>query len=410
MAFGRSVMGRVALSAGVLGCVAALAAGSSFAQEIKIGSVAAVTGPVAEVVDGIVAGRNLAAQHVNDQGGLLDGAAYRLVLGDSQCDPKAAVDAATKVVNVEQVVAIVGATCSGGTNAMAQSVTIPAGVVSVSDSATAPSITELEDNDLVFRVVPSDAYQGQVLAGLAMDRGLGKLALTYANDDYNAGLAAAFEESFKELGGEITAKQMHEPNKASYRSELATLAGQPADGLALFAYYGGSGITIIRNSLENGLFETFLAADGMADATVIEQIGADMLRDHLFITLPGSDSQDPSYRAFAEAFEESGKDPAGPFIANGYDATFLIALAIEKVGAADRAKISEALRAVAGPPGIVIRPGQWTEAKEAIAAGDDINYEGASGPADFDENGDVAGIYQLYMVGADDQWQSQLIK
>ena len=403
-------MGRVALSAGVLGCVAALAAGSSFAQEIKIGSVAAVTGPVAEVVDGIVAGRNLAAQHVNDQGGLLDGAAYRLVLGDSQCDPKAAVDAATKVVNVEQVVAIVGATCSGGTNAMAQSVTIPAGVVSVSDSATAPSITELEDNDLVFRVVPSDAYQGQVLAGLAMDRGLGKLALTYANDDYNAGLAAAFEESFKELGGEITAKQMHEPNKASYRSELATLAGQPADGLALFAYYGGSGITIIRNSLENGLFETFLAADGMADATVIEQIGADMLRDHLFITLPGSDSQDPSYRAFAEAFEQSGKDPAGPFIANGYDATFLIALAIEKVGAADRAKISEALRAVAGPPGIVIRPGQWTEAKEAIAAGEDINYEGASGPADFDENGDVAGIYQLYMVGADDQWQSQLIK
>ncbi|HZA67509.1 MAG TPA: ABC transporter substrate-binding protein [Geminicoccaceae bacterium] len=403
-------MGRVALSAGVLGCVAALAAGSSFAQEIKIGSVAAVTGPVAEVVDGIVAGRNLAAQHVNDQGGLLDGAAYRLVLGDSQCDPKAAVDAATKVVNVEQVVAIVGATCSGGTNAMAQSVTIPAGVVSVSDSATAPSITELEDNDLVFRVVPSDAYQGQVLAGLAMDRGLGKLALTYANDDYNAGLAAAFEESFKELGGEITAKQMHEPNKASYRSELATLAGQPADGLALFAYYGGSGITIIRNSLENGLFETFLAADGMADATVIEQIGADMLRDHLFITLPGSDSQDPSYRAFAEAFEQSGKDPAGPFIANGYDATFLIALAIEKVGAADRAKISEALRAVAGPPGIVIRPGQWTEAKEAIAAGEDINYEGASGPANFDENGDVAGIYQLYMVGADDQWQSQLIK
>ena len=403
-------MGRVALSAGVLGCVAALAAGSSFAQEIKIGSVAAVTGPVAEVVDGIVAGRNLAARHVNDQGGLLDGAAYRLVLGDSQCDPKAAVDAATKVVNVEQVVAIVGATCSGGTNAMAQSVTIPAGVVSVSDSATAPSITELEDNDLVFRVVPSDAYQGQVLAGLAMDRGLGKLALTYANDDYNAGLAAAFEESFKELGGEITAKQMHEPNKASYRSELATLAGQPADGLALFAYYGGSGITIIRNSLENGLFETFLAADGMADATVIEQIGADMLRDHLFITLPGSDSQDPSYRAFAEAFEQSGKDPAGPFIANGYDATFLIALAIEKVGAADRAKISEALRAVAGPPGIVIRPGQWTEAKEAIAAGEDINYEGASGPADFDENGDVAGIYQLYMVGADDQWQSQLIK
>lgn len=403
-------MARMPVSAGIVGCVAAFAAGSGLAQEIKVGSVAAVTGPVAELVDGIVAGRNLAAQHVNDQGGLLDGATYRLVLGDSQCDPKAAVDAATKVVNVEQVVAIVGATCSGGTNAMAQSVTIPAGVVSVSDSATAPSITELEDDDLVFRVVPSDAYQGQVLAGLAMDRGLARLALTYANDDYNAGLAAAFEESFKDLGGEITAKQMHEPNKASYRSELATLAGQPADALALFAYYGSSGITIIRNALENGLFETFLAADGMADTAVIEQIGADLLREHLFITLPGSDSQDPSYRAFAEAFEESGKDPGGPFIATGYDATFLIALAIEQAGAAERAGIADALRAVASPPGTIIRPGQWSEAKAAIAAGEDINYEGAAGPADFDENGDVAGVYQLYMVGADDQWESQLIK
>jgi branched-chain amino acid transport system substrate-binding protein len=235
-----------------------------------------------------------------------------MVLGDSQCDPKAAVDAATKVVNVEQVVAIIGATCSGGTNAMAQSVTVPAGVVSVSDSATAPSITELDDKDLVFRVVPSDAYQGQVLAGLAMDRGLTKLAITYANDDYNAGLAAAFEASFLELGGEVTANQMHEPNKASYRSELATLAGEPADGLALFAYYGGSGITIIRNSLENGFFGTFLAADGMADTTVIEQIGADALRDHLFVTLPGADTANPSYQAFASAFEESGRIPPVP--------------------------------------------------------------------------------------------------
>jgi branched-chain amino acid transport system substrate-binding protein len=402
-------MGRIALGTTIITCGLGLAAGAA-AQEIKVGSVGAVTGPVAEVVEGIVAGRNLAAKHVNDQGGLLDGATYRLVLGDSQCDPKAAVDAANKVVNVEQVVAIVGATCSGGTNAMAQSVTIPAGVVSVSDSATAPSITELDDNDLVFRVAPSDAYQGQVLAGVAMDRGLTKLALTYANDDYNAGLAGAFENSFKELGGEITAKQMHEPNKASYRSELATLANQPADALAMFAYYGGSGITIIRNSLENGLFETFLGADGMANTSVIEQIGADALRDHLFITLPGSDTANPSYKAFAADLEAAGADPAGPFVANGYDATFLLALAIEQAGSADRAKIAEALRAVANPPGTVIRPGEWSVAKEAIAAGEDINYEGASGPVDFDENGDVAGVYQLYTVGTGKEWESTLLK
>ena len=122
------------------GTMLATAAGVASAAEINVGSAAGVTGPIAEFVVPIVKARELAAQHVNEQGGLLDGDTMNLVLADSQCDPKAGVDAGTKLVNVDQVVAIVGASCSGATNGMTQSVTIPAGVVSVSDSATAPSI------------------------------------------------------------------------------------------------------------------------------------------------------------------------------------------------------------------------------------------------------------------------------
>ena len=388
----------------------ALMAGSAQAADINVGSVAGVTGPIAELVAPIVAGRNLAAEHVNAQGGLLDGDNFNLILSDSQCDPKAGVDAGGKVVNVEQVVAIIGASCSGATNGMVQSVTIPAGVVALSDSATAPSITDLEDNDTVFRVAPSDAYQGLAIAQLAIDQGYKKLAMTYANDDYNAGIAAVFEQAFQDLGGEITANQAHEPNKASYRSELSTLSGNDAEGLAIFAYYGGSGITIIRNSLENGLFEKFMAADGMFDASVIEQIGADILRDNIFITQSASDYEDDSYKAFAEAFEATGNDPVAPYAAHGYDASFLIALAIEKAGAADRGAISAALREVANEPGTVIRPGEWEKAKAAIAAGEDINYEGASGNVDFDEAGDVGGIYSVNTVGEDGNWETNLIQ
>ena len=221
----------------------------------------------------IVNARNLAASHVNEQGGLLGGDTYILVPGDSQCDPKAAVDAGAKLVNVEQAVAIIGANCSGATNGMAQSVTIPAGVVMLSDTATAPSISDLDDNDLVFRVAPSDAYQGRSLAELAWEHGYRKLAVSYANDDYNSGLAGVFAAAFTELGGTITGNEAHEPNKASYRAELATLAAGEAEGLALFAYFGSSGITILRNSLENALFGKFLGADGMMDNSVIEQIG-----------------------------------------------------------------------------------------------------------------------------------------
>ncbi|MEM7044596.1 MAG: ABC transporter substrate-binding protein [Pseudomonadota bacterium] len=388
----------------------ALMAGTAQAADINVGSVAGVTGPIAELVAPIVAGRNLAAEHVNAQGGLLGGDNYNLILADSQCDPKAGVDAGGKVVNVEQVVAIIGASCSGATNGMVQSVTIPAGVVSLSDSATAPSITDLEDGDLVFRVAPSDAYQGLAIAQLAIDQGYKKLAMTYANDDYNAGIAAVFEQAFQDLGGEITANQAHEPNKASYRSEISTLSGNDAEGLAIFAYYGGSGITIIRNSLENGLFDKFMAADGMFDASVIEQIGADILRDNIFITQSASDYADDSYKAFAEAFEATGNDPIAPYAAHGYDASFLLALAIEKAGSADRGAIGAALREVASGPGTVIRPGEWEKAKAAIAAGEDINYEGASGNVDFDEAGDVGGIYSVNTVGDDGNWETNLIQ
>jgi branched-chain amino acid transport system substrate-binding protein len=390
--------------------LAALAAAPAMAGEIKVGSVAGVTGPIAELVAPIVGGRNLAAKHINAQGGLLGGDTLVLMLADSQCDPKAGVDAGNKVINFEQVVAIVGASCSGATNGMVQSVTIPAGIPSVSDSATAPSITDLKDNDLVFRTAPSDAYQGAALAKLAYEAGYRKLAVTYANDDYNAGIAGVFVSSFEGMGGSVTANQVHEPNKASYRAEITTLSSGGAEGLALFAYYGGSGITIIRNALETGAFEKFMAADGMFDASVIEQIGAENLKGNLMITQSASDPENASYQLFADAYQSTGMDPAAPYASHGYDATFLVALAIEKAGAADPAKIAAALREVANAPGEVIRPGEWEKAKALIAAGKDVNYEGASGAVDFDAAGDVAGFYSVNTIGDDGKFTMEFLR
>ena len=384
---------------------ALLAAGgtTALAADVKVGSAAGITGPIEGLVPPILAGRNLAAAHVNEQGGILGGGSYVLVPGDSQCNPKAAVDAGTKLVNVEQVVAVIGPSCSGATNGMVQSVNIPAGVVTLSDTATAPSISELDDNDLVFRVAPSDAYQGAALAQHVWDKGLRKIAVTFANDDYNAGLGETFTAAFEQVGGTITGKQAHEPDRQSYRSELSTLAGGGAEALAVFAYYGSSGITILRNSLENALFDQFLGADGMMDNSVIEQLGADTLRGKVTLSQPAP-AEGESNAAFAEAFKAAGNDPAAPFVAHGYDVAFLMALAIEKAGAADRGLISAALREVANAPGMVIRPGEWAKAKEAIAAGEDINYEGASGAIEFDESGDVAGAYTFNGVGDDGTW------
>ena len=142
----------------------------------------------------------------------------------------------------------------------------------------------------------------------------------------------------------------------------------------------------------------------MIDNSVIEQLGADTLHGNIMLSQPAADTEGESYKAFAAAFAAAGHDPAAPYVAYGYDIAFLMALAVEKAGSADRSKIPAALREVANAPGMVIRPGEWMKAKEAIAAGQDINYEGASGAIEFDDNGDVAGVYSRYVVGDDGTW------
>jgi branched-chain amino acid transport system substrate-binding protein len=76
----------------------------------------------------------------------------------------------------------------------------------------------------------------------------------------------------------------------------------------------------------------------------------------------------------------------------------LAALAIEQAGSTDRTKVRDALRNVCCAPGEVIEPGEWAKAKADIAAGKKINYEGASGPLEFDENGDVAGAIGHFII------------
>ena len=143
--------------------------GGAFADNVKIGSLSAVTGPIAKLVPPIINGSKLAIKQINAQGGVLGGKKLELIVGDTGCNAQASVDAATKLVNVEQVVAIVGALCSGATIGAANNVAIPSNVVMVSPASTSPEITGLKDNDLIFRVAPTDAYQGKVLAKYVKD-------------------------------------------------------------------------------------------------------------------------------------------------------------------------------------------------------------------------------------------------
>jgi len=386
----------------VAAALVSIAASPVYAGEVKIGVLNALTGPIPDLSAVILESELAAAAHINANGGMWGGDTLVLASGDSGCDAKAGVDAATKIVNVEQASIIVGPLCSGATIGATQAVTIPAGVVNISPSATSPAITGLDDNDLVFRVCPSDAYQGVTIAKLARSMGYSKLAATYANDDYNAGLHDVFVKAFKELGGTITGDQMHEANKASYRAELATLSSGGPEALAIFAYYNGSGITMLRQSLENGFFSKFIGGDGMIAQEVIDEIGADNLGDAVF-TKGTADESSSHFKTFAGLFDR----PSDPYTAQAWDAVMIAALALESAGGATRDLIGH-VRSVANAPGVEVGPGDWAKAKALLAAGKEINYQGIAGANEFDANGDVAGIYGKSVV-KDGKWSETLI-
>lgn len=356
--------------------------------EVKIGFLGGFTGPIESLTPPIFEGAKAAIAQVNTQGGILDGDFITMPSADTTCvDASAASNGADRLVNSDGVIAIVGGLCSGATIAAANNVAVPAGVPMVSPASTSPALTTLDDNDMVFRTAPSDAYQGAMLANLLTAKGIDEIAITYVNNDYGKGFADALEANF---AGTVTANEAHEDGKADYRAELGSLASTGTQALVVLAYADGSGQTILRQAYESGDFMTFIGGDGMVGQSLIDAVGADVL-DGMIATKPGIPDV-PGLNAFESAMEALSLDPKAVFAAQAYDAAFLLALAVEENGSTSQEGLNAALRKVSSAPGTVILPGEWEKAKALIAAGTDINYEGASGNHEFDANGDVPGL------------------
>jgi len=362
----------------------------ALAEDVKLGILGDLTGPIESLAPPIVAGAQLAFDHVNAQGGLLGGQIVTIT-GDSACDPSVAGPAADKLVNTDQVTGIVGAFCTGATIGAASAAGIPGGVVQISPSASAPALTTLEDNDLVFRTTPSDAFQGVQLGKLLLSKGIKDVAVTYVNNDYGKGLADVFVATFTAGGGSVTANVAHEDGKADYRAELGQLSSGGSQNLVVLAYASGSGKTILQQAIEGGEFTAFVGGDGMIGDDLVTGLPPEAVNGKIIATRAGAYTGD-SAAIYTKLATDAGQDPAATYAPQAYDAAFLLALAIEKNGSAAREGLSAALREVASAPGEKILPGEWSKAVELIKAGTDIDYEGAGGPLDFDAAGDVNGI------------------
>lgn len=373
----------------------ALGSGTPASAEIKIGLIIPLTGDLQAYGADMVNGANLAIDEINAQGGVL-GDHLSLAVGDTQTRPQAGVDAAQKLVSLEGVVALIGALSSGVTIPVATSVSKVAGVVQISNASTSPVITDLDDDDFLFRTVPSDLYQGVALAEMVFESGYRNLGILYINNDYGEGLAESFKAAFAKLGGEVSASLPYEPGNASYRGELAAVARGGGEGLVLIGY-PENGITILRQALEEGYFTRFIFTDGMKSAQIIDTIGPYL--DGSIGTNAESASDRAPARHFAEAYAARYGEPVQtPFVDGLYDAIYLVALAMEKAGSTERRAIRDALRAVANPPGVEVFPGEWAKAKALIGDGVDVDFVGTAGAQDFDAAGDVKGTFAFWKI------------
>ncbi len=367
---------------------------------VRVGAILSATGGLAAFVPPIRAGIALAVAQINDSGGVLGGRRIQLVEADDQTNPQAGVTAATRLVQAESVSAIIGPMASGITIAVANAVTVPAGVPIISPSATAPAVSDIQDNDTVFRTAVPDGLQGQVLARLTREAGISRVAVIAVNNDYGRGLSGSFGAAFTARGGTVTGSQNFEENRPSYRAEVQTLAraGNP-EALVVIGYPASGGNTILRNSIENGFFRRHILTDGMRDQSVVDQIGAAAM-EGTFGTAPGSAAEAGRRAAYEQAFRAANPtlDPGGAFVAQAFDAAMIIALAIQAAGGTDRAAIARQFRAVANAPGQEIGPGEFARARTLIEQGTAINYQGASGPVEFNATGDAQGRIEHWSV------------
>lgn len=367
----------------------------ALAEDVKIGFIGGFTGPIESLTPPIFAGAELVVKQVNEQGGLLGGT-LSIVSGDGGCDATTAATAADRLINTEQVTAIVGGLCTGETIGAFNGSGKSGGVVFVSPASSAPALTTLDDNDLVYRTTPSDAFQGVKLAELLIAKGVKDVALTYVNNDYGKGFADAFTAAYTGAGGTVAANVAHEDGKADYRAELGNLTA--SQNLVILAYANASGQTILRQAVESGNFTLYVGGDGMVGDELLTGIDAAAV-EGMIATRAGAPAGDAT-TTYEKLATDAGINATATYAPQAYDAAFLIALAIEKNGSGKREGLSEALRQVASAPGEKILPGEWKKAVELIKAGTDIDYQGAGGDLDFDSAGDVDGIIvQLAVEG-----------
>ncbi len=317
-------------------------------------------------------------------------------------DPQCAVQAQRKLATSDGASCISGPWGSADVVPSGESVSIPEEVPLISPSATGDEITGLDDDGFVSRTSPPDSFQGPTLSTYLVEEALkgaeGKtINIGARNDTYGTGLAQTFRDAWEEAGGEIGEEVIYDIDLPNYDTEADQIVSGNPDGIVIIDFpetYNKVGPALVRTG--NYDTATTFVTDGLI--TDLADAGEEAVNG-LRGTAPGAPDDETQAQAFDAAYKAAEPKDVDrlTFDAQTFDSVVLCYLAAVAAGSTEGADIAPEIGPVSGPPGDQYTWEELPAAIEALQNGDDIDYEGAAGALDIDENGDAtAGVYDLY--------------
>ena len=322
---------------------------------IKIGFLNDATGPISVYADAFTYAANAAGEMLS----MTDGYTFEIVEADSACDGTAAGTAAQTLVD-SGVVAVAGAACSGASIG-ANAVLSAAGIPMISYASTSPALSDATAHPDFFRIVPSDAIQGDAMADMVAASGVTSPALVHMTNAYGAGLADSFESYWTAMGNTVCTKLGYEETNTDFAAAVQAVIDAGCDS-AVLASYSADGAMIIETMAGMGATIPTFGADGIAGESALLDYTNTAAANGVQVTYPRAASGGSgSFGTMCAADAVCG---SGIYTLEAYDAVMMIGHAAMME---DGANMASHINMVG------------------------VDYAGESGTLTFLDNGDVGG-------------------
>jgi branched-chain amino acid transport system substrate-binding protein len=297
-----------------------------------------------------------------------------------------------KLIDLNKVDAVLG-TWSSSVSLAVQPITNAANCL-LFHVSSAPALSSPAQNSkhLDFRFQAGSPQIGAAYAAIATRQGAKNPAVMAFNNDVQIASTNIFRAAWEKAGGKVPKTVVYDPNRTSYSAELQQALSTKPDILIVSGYVPDTTI-ILREAFEAGNTAPIVIPGWAWGPAVQKALGADVL-DGLIVFDSVPDVDGAAFKAFEAGYQAAMGTPglSNVYASMCYDMVTVLALALQKAGpGADNAAIAQAVPLIAGPPGQKVT--SFAEGKDVLKGGGKINYEGASGPLDFDANGDAISVF-----------------